>query len=61
MYQFGIRLPVTADDKGLAQLVGYRFQMGGVTPEIWLGLPLSSDYGDAVDFILSIGVGFGMP
>jgi hypothetical protein len=41
--------------------LGYRFMMGSLNPEVWFGIPVSSDYGDMVDFLLSIGIGFGIP
>jgi len=41
--------------------VGYTFPMGNLMPEIWFGFPISSEYSDAVDFLLSIGFGFGIP
>jgi hypothetical protein len=41
--------------------LGYRFMVGSLNPEIWFGIPVSSAYGDAVDFLLSIGIGFGIP
>ena len=51
----------TSDNPWLYGAVGYQFSAGSVMPEIWLALPLSSDYGEIVDFMLSIGVGFNMP
>ena len=41
--------------------VGFKTALGKLRPEVWLGLPLSSDYSDLVDFLLTIGIGFGIP
>ncbi len=45
----------------LMAALGYSFSMGAVSPEIWAGIPLSSDYGDLVDFFISIGFSFQIP
>ena len=50
-----------SDNPFMAAMAGYQFTMGNFQPSIWAGIPISSDYGDMVDFLLSIGVGFGIP
>jgi hypothetical protein len=52
---------VNWDNPLLMAGVGYTFAMGNVSPELWFGIPISSEYGDAVDFFFSVGFGFGIP
>jgi hypothetical protein len=51
----------TSDNPYSAIMLGYSFRRGGIEPSIRLGVPLSEYYKKAVDYLLSLSIGFDTP